>query len=200
MEKVLKKCQYAGDPNDEYCRNCNGVTMLVDGEELSCIECTAYSPANDTNIPDKVDEPLTIGDTTDDKKEEGVSETPQAAQNDVPDVKTEDSASEEEKQATEAPGEACDTSVEVEETISDSDTTYLPDGVTVTALRYMSGVTISKTEPSGSTTYYKFSAEEEWKIDERVGADSEKVESIREALWDKLNLEVDSQVGEVLNG
>ena len=40
----IPRCKYAGDPGDEYCVNCNGVTMIVDGEEYSCKECQAYAP------------------------------------------------------------------------------------------------------------------------------------------------------------
>lgn len=46
-EKELEQitpCQYAGDPDDEYCCNCNGVTMDIDGQEISCAECQSYTP------------------------------------------------------------------------------------------------------------------------------------------------------------
>ena len=38
----IPKCAYAGDEADEYCSQCNGVTMVVDGEEFSCKECQSY--------------------------------------------------------------------------------------------------------------------------------------------------------------
>jgi hypothetical protein len=47
MSDVAKKCQYAGDPNDEYCKSCNGLTMLVNGVEYPCTECTAYTPVGE---------------------------------------------------------------------------------------------------------------------------------------------------------
>ena len=42
--KQITPCQYAGDPEDEYCCNCNGVTMDVDGQTISCTECQSYTP------------------------------------------------------------------------------------------------------------------------------------------------------------
>lgn len=43
VEKIAK-CKYAGDPSDEYCATCNGITMEVDGQTYSCSECQAYTP------------------------------------------------------------------------------------------------------------------------------------------------------------
>lgn len=40
----IPKCKYAGDPGDEYCAHCNGITMEVEGEMYSCKECQAYEP------------------------------------------------------------------------------------------------------------------------------------------------------------
>lgn len=39
----IPKCAYAGDEADEYCSQCNGITMNVDGEEFSCKECQSYT-------------------------------------------------------------------------------------------------------------------------------------------------------------
>lgn len=44
MANEILKCKYAGDPGDEYCATCNGVTMEVDGKTYSCKECQAYTP------------------------------------------------------------------------------------------------------------------------------------------------------------
>lgn len=64
MAKVNKKefediprCKYAGDPGDEYCVNCNGVTMVIDSETYSCKECQAYTPAEEVvETPTESDE------------------------------------------------------------------------------------------------------------------------------------------------
>lgn len=37
-------CQYAGDPEDEFCSGCNGKTMEIDGEVFCCTECQGYTP------------------------------------------------------------------------------------------------------------------------------------------------------------
>lgn len=37
-------CQYAGDPEDEYCSTCSGVTMEIEGAVFPCTECQSYTP------------------------------------------------------------------------------------------------------------------------------------------------------------
>ena len=63
----MTKCKWAGDPNDEYCKNCDGVTMEVDGNSISCAECAGYeagteeidsTPDMNEPIQDKVEESL----------------------------------------------------------------------------------------------------------------------------------------------
>lgn len=65
------------------------------------------------------------------------------------------------------------------------------DGVKVTCLRYMSGVTIIHKD-----NYYKFNAEEEWQVN--PAELTEDIETVREKLWAKLNSGVDKQVEEIL--
>lgn len=185
----MVKCVYAGDPNDEYCKNCNGILMLVDGEEYPCTECTAYTAGDDEDNTEQAaneneaavaDEPVNSQDAhTDDLEQETTNSTQDVAE-----------------QATDEASCADERPV-VTETIHSAEEETSIDGVTVKALRYMSGVTVAKTESNGNITYYKFNAEEEWDIDDAVGKDADKVNSIREALWDKLNLEIDSQIEEI---
>ena len=47
----IDPCVYAGDEEDEYCSECNGVTMMVNGEELSCTECQGYTPPEPKQAP-----------------------------------------------------------------------------------------------------------------------------------------------------
>lgn len=198
MADVITKCQYAGDPNDEYCKFCNGVTMLVDGNELSCTECTAYSPVTETE--EKVAEQPTINNETENEKVEDTSKTSQIAQNDSQDVETINSTSEVTEAATSEATDAPEhTNAKVSYDKIEKEEKLLPDGVTVQSLHYMSGCTLVKTEPNGKESYYKFSAEEEWAVDEETGANTDKMDSIREALWDKLNFEIDSQIEEVFD-
>ena len=41
------KCKWSGDKDDVYCSNCNGVTMEVDGKEISCEECNGYEKGSE---------------------------------------------------------------------------------------------------------------------------------------------------------
>ena len=45
----MRVCKYAGDPEDEYCKNCNGCTMKVEGKSISCTECAGYEEG-DTDV------------------------------------------------------------------------------------------------------------------------------------------------------
>ena len=38
------KCKYAGDKDDNYCKDCDGIEMLVEGNKISCTECAGYEP------------------------------------------------------------------------------------------------------------------------------------------------------------
>ena len=48
----MRKCKWSGDKDDVYCSNCNGVTMEVDGKEISCEECNGYEEGF---VPDHID-------------------------------------------------------------------------------------------------------------------------------------------------
>ena len=69
----MKKCKWAGDVNDEYCKGCDGITMQVDGNSISCTECAGYEEGEETTvekteesmqkpIPDKIEEDLPFSD------------------------------------------------------------------------------------------------------------------------------------------
>ena len=69
----MKKCKWAGDVNDEYCKGCDGITMQVDGNSISCTECAGYEEVEETTaekteepmskpIPDKIEEDLPFSD------------------------------------------------------------------------------------------------------------------------------------------
>ena len=49
----MRKCKWAGDVADEYCKNCDGIKMMVDGLEKSCDECAGYEPGTE-----EVDSPV----------------------------------------------------------------------------------------------------------------------------------------------
>ena len=49
MEVIsMKKCKWAGDVNDEYCKGCDGITMEVDENSISCTECAGYEEGEKT--------------------------------------------------------------------------------------------------------------------------------------------------------
>ena len=38
----MKVCKWAGDVNDEYCKGCDGINMIVDDKSVPCTECAGY--------------------------------------------------------------------------------------------------------------------------------------------------------------
>ena len=57
----MMKCKYAGDATDEYCKDCNGIHMIVDDKELSCEECAGYEAGEEviecsSNETDNIEE------------------------------------------------------------------------------------------------------------------------------------------------
>lgn len=41
------KCKWAGDPNDEYCKNCNGCEVMFDGKPIPATECNGYEAGSE---------------------------------------------------------------------------------------------------------------------------------------------------------
>lgn len=187
----MKKCKWAGDASDEYCKSCDGITMMVDGNSISCEECAGYEEGTEevATTSEEVKEEPPINPPMEEKeevKEESKKEEP------VKTSKSAEKSTKKEKTIKSTPVK--ENVVESQNTKSES-ITSTPDGVNVLALRYMSGVTICHND-----TYYKFSAEEEWQLDINIFNTTEKVEEIREKLWAKLNASVDKQVEDVIKG
>ena len=57
----MKKCKWAGDVNDEYCKGCDGITMDVDGNSIPCTECAGYEESDEDveSTTEKTEEPMT---------------------------------------------------------------------------------------------------------------------------------------------
>lgn len=190
----MKKCKWAGDVNDEYCKSCDGITMEVDGNSISCKECAGYEESDEDveSTVEKTEEPVT--DSTKDKIEENsqssnvenvtnyVEETTQIS---TKDKKKNNNTSNEEKGKNEAKNKATTVTKVAEE----SKETEVKNDIKVTSIRYTSGATVKKGD-----NYFKFIAEEEWDVS-RI----EDVQQAREKLWAKLNAEVDSQIEELNN-
>lgn len=188
----MMKCKWAGDPNDEYCKNCDGVTMEVDGNSISCAECAGYEagieeaggePDMNEPIPDKVEESLPIEESKNANPENNEKPIEKPAKSNKPTnnttetkkpLKTKDNKITKVKEEKKA----------VEKTAKDEN-----GQVKVVSMRYTSGATIKRND-----NYFKFIAEEEWDVSQ-----VDNVDDVREQLWAKLNGEVDKQIEELQN-
>ena len=192
----MKRCKWAGDVNDEYCKGCDGITMQVDGNSISCTECAGYEEGKEDTaekteepmpkpIPDKIEEDLPFSDV-----ENVTNDVEETTQISTKDKKTNNNTPKKEKCENEAKNKANNKPVIVSNENKETEVTNTIEGeIKVTALRYTSGATVKKGD-----NYFKFIAEEEWDVS-RI----EDVQEAREKLWAKLNAEVDSQIEELNN-
>lgn len=197
----MKKCKWAGDSGDEYCKDCNGCDMMVDGKSISCIECAGYEES---------DEEVTTAEETKEEPKEEIKEEPKEELPINPPVEeTKEEKAKEDTTETKKPTQKTKNTTKTNKTTTkdenvdktqnnkvtqETSAEEVPAGVGILALRYMSGITICHND-----TYYKFSAEEEWSLDLKVLNTTEKIEDAREKLWAKLNAAVDKQVEDVIN-
>ena len=86
----MTKCKWAGDPNDEYCKNCDGVTMEVDGNSISCAECAGYEAGTEEvdSTPDKVEESLPVEEEKNDNPENNEKPIEKPSKSDKPNNNT----------------------------------------------------------------------------------------------------------------
>ena len=191
----MKKCKWAGDMGDEYCKNCNGITMEVDGNSTSCIECAGYEPGDEDvqdefmNVPEE-ELPFEPDEETNEPDEETNKEKPvektsksEKSNNNTDVTKNIKSAS----KNKETINKKEDKAVKVKEEKKAVETT---NDIKVVSMRYTSGATVKKGD-----NYFKFIAEEEWDVSQT----KQDIEDVREQLWAKLNAEVDSQIEELNN-
>lgn len=198
----MKKCKWAGDVNDEYCKGCDGVTMEVDGKSISCEDCAGYEEGEEDVISDDVDMTPTTEDkqvvedaskhlnkesksntsTKDVEKTDEKTTKPKKSNNNTSSIKA--TKTEDKNKATINKNEVSKVSEEHKciENVSE-------DGIRVTSIRYTSGATVKKGD-----NYFKFIAEEEWDTSQAANVDE-----AREKLWAKLNGEVDKQIEELQN-
>ena len=195
----MKKCKWAGDVNDEYCKGCDGITMEVDGNSISCTECAGYEESDEDvestveqteesmpkPIPDKIEEDLPFSDV-----ENVTNDVEETTQISTKAKKTNNNTPNEEKCENKSKNKANNKPVIISNENKETEVTTTIEGeIKVTALRYTSGATVKKGD-----NYFKFIAEEEWDVS-RI----EDVQEAREKLWAKLNAEVDSQIEELNN-
>lgn len=203
----MMKCKWAGDPNDEYCKNCDGVTMEVDGNSISCEKCAGYEPGEEEVNSEDVDMTPMEADkrvveeaakklNKDSAKEETASadaentaETQQNAEIKLKTTQTTNNKGAAKKPQNKQNKKATTVSKVKEEKKAVESSQEVEGEIKITSMRYTSGATIKKGD-----NYFKFIAEEEWDVS-RI----EDVQEAREKLWAKLNAEVDSQIEELNN-
>ena len=195
----MRVCKYAGDLEDEYCKNCNGCTMEVEGKSISCIECAGYEEGDtdvDTETGVVTDEEPMNPPVEEDVEEEPVAKLVQKADTVAKKTKATNTTSKKEKaeeikntQSDEGGKVTIETPIKVsEEKHKEEESEYTPTGIQVTSLRYTSSATVKKGD-----NYFKFTAEEEWSTALYNG----NIQDVREQLWAKLNAEVDAQIEEL---
>ena len=201
----MTKCKWAGDPDDEYCKNCDGVKMEVDGNSISCEKCAGYEPGEEDVNSENVDMTHTESDkrdveeaakklNKDSAKEETASadtentaETQQNAEIKPKTTQTTNNKDAAKKQQNKQNKKAT-TVYKVKEEKKAVESSQEVDGeIKITSMRYTSGATIKKGD-----NYFKFIAEEEWDVSQ-----VKDIEEAREKLWAKLNGEVDKQIEEL---
>lgn len=179
---MSKICKYAGDPTDEYCKNCDGCTMEVDGNSIPCTECAGYEAGKDeADTNEEVMNPP-VEETTN-NVEKSVEETSKTkkSNNNTANSKNVKSTS----KNKETINKKEDKAVKVKEEKKAVETT---NDIKVVSMRYTSGATVKKGD-----NYFKFIAEEEWDVSQT----EQNIDDVREQLWAKLNCEVDKQIEEL---
>lgn len=179
---MSKICKYAGDPTDEYCKNCDGITMEVAGNSISCTKCAGYKAGKDEADTNEETEDSSAEETTNnvEKSVEKTSKT-KKSNNNTANNKNVKSAS----KNKETINKKEDKAVKVKEEKKAVETT---NDIKVVSMRYTSGATVKKGD-----NYFKFIAEEEWDVSQT----EQNIDDIREQLWAKLNAEVDAQIEEL---
>ena len=184
----MKKCKWSGDMSDEYCKSCNGITMEVDGNSISCTECAGYEAGEDE--VECTDEAQANNDTI---------ERTETSQNNIKTEKVVNTTPKKEKHENEASMQSETHSnkkdkkaVKVKEEKKAVETvTQTDNGIKVVSMKYTAGATIKKGD-----NYFKFVAEEEWDVSQ---IEDSSVDDTREMLWATLNSEVDKQIEELNN-
>ena len=190
----MVKCKYAGDVNDEYCKDCDGMYMEVDDKKIACTECAGYEAGEEADEPtDKQLEDVSekTEETTqpmNPPEEVNNSETTQKAEIKPKTSKTTNTKGKTKKAENKANNKPEQAVKVKEEKKAEEQTEIFADGIKVVSMRYTSGATIKKGD-----NYFKFVAEEEWDTSNvKIG-----IQDVREQLWAKLNAEVDFQIEEL---
>ena len=189
------KCKWSGDKDDVYCSNCNGVTMEVDGKEISCEECNGYEKGSEevgteTKEEKEPEKETPKDDFTEDMNEpepDTTAERTETVQKQIKKCNATNTTSND-KKAKESGNKKVE-KVDEEKKAVEKTTKDENGQVKVVSMRYTSGATIKRND-----NYFKFVAEEEWDVSQ-----VDNVDDVREQLWAKLNGEVDKQIEELQN-
>lgn len=188
------RCKYAGDKDDEYCRNCDGLNMEVDDKSIPCTECAGYEKGEEVNEDvsekaeeTKIDETMNPPfDETADNTSNSLDKAPKGTKVNKCTHKTKKDENDVNNKVTEGNEKVS----KVKEEKKAVEKTVKEDGmIKVISMKYTSGATIKKGD-----NYFKFVAEEEWDVSQVSNVDD-----VREQLWAKLNGEVDKQIEELQN-
>ena len=188
------RCKYAGDKDDEYCRNCDGLNMEVDDKSIPCTECAGYEKGEEVNedVSEKAEE-TKIDETMNPPFDETADNTSNSLEKSSKGEKVNKCTPKPKKDENDVNNKVTagnEKVSKVKEEKKAAENTIKEDGmIKVISMRYTSGATIKKGD-----NYFKFVAEEEWDV-----SGIEDVQEAREKLWAKLNAEVDSQIEELNN-
>lgn len=194
----MKICKWAGDVNDEYCKGCDGINMIVDDKSVPCTECAGYEPGEDeveeTTNNNFMSEPEDDLPFEEEKKtvEDKAKNKPKSNEKKKTNNNTSDAVSSKSDVKKTTTTKKTDTTKVSEEKKSVEKTVEEPTGIIkVVSMRYTSGATIKKGD-----NYFKFIAEEEWDVSQ---ISDSAIQDTREMLWAKLNAEIDGQIEELSN-
>lgn len=182
----MKICNWAGDVNDEYCKGCDGINMIVDDKSVPCTECAGYEPGEE-----EVTEETTNNNFMSEPEEDLPFEEEKKPENKTVEDKAKNKPKSNEKKKT-TTTKKTDTTKISEEKKSVENTAENPTGtIKVVSMRYTSGATVKKGD-----NYFKFIAEEEWDVSQ---ISDSAIQDTREMLWAKLNAEIDGQIEDLSN-
>ncbi len=199
----MKICKWAGDVNDEYCKGCDGINMIVDDKSVPCTECAGYEPSED----EVTEETTNNNFMTEPEEDLPFEEEKKPEQKTVEDKAKNKPKSNEKKKANNNTSDTVSSKYDVKKTTTTkkTDTTKVSEEkksventvedqtgvIKVVSMRYTSGATIKKGD-----NYFKFIAEEEWDVSQ---ISDSAIQDTREMLWAKLNAEIDGQIEELSN-
>lgn len=198
----MKVCKWAGDVNDEYCKGCDGINMIVDDKSVPCTECAGYEEGDEVveettnnNFMPEPEEDLPFEEEKNPEKktvEDKAKNKPKSNENKKTNNNTPDEVSSKSDVKKTTTTKKTDTTKISEEKKSVENTIENSTGtIKVVSMRYTSGATIKKGD-----NYFKFIAEEEWDVSQ---ISDSAIQDTREMLWAKLNAEIDGQIEDLSN-